>query len=123
VEEIDSAFERFGAVPAASPTALTGPVVSEIKTERDLTAGNENEHVVGATETSGTDGDDLQPSEHVIWQPHVAWNWAALVAFGLAAGSQRGWDQEVDEALEQSEDQSWRRATKWLSKLRVKKPH
>ena len=47
-----------------------------------------------------------------------------LVAFGLAAGASKSrWHEEVDRALEESDDRLSRRAARWLSQLRNRTPH
>ena len=124
LEQIDLAFERFGKATQTGPVGvheLANPNADgKIEDSR-----NPGAHAgpISAVDQLPTADESPDVGDQVIYRPHVAWNWTALVAFGLAAATRQRWDRDVDRALEESDGRSWRRATKWLSKLRNKTPH
>jgi hypothetical protein len=117
MDRIDQAFERFGAEGAAEIDAEKTVDNSQGEPDADADAAPEGDELSAATPIS-------ELADSLVWRPHVNFAWVTLVAFGLAAGaSRRRWDEEVDRALEESDDRLSRRAARWLSRLRNRTPH
>jgi hypothetical protein len=121
-DRIDQAFERFGAAARDASRRAVDPADIDAEETRGKSQGEPNAVPEAGDVSTATRLSELADS--LVWRPHVNFAWVTLVAFGLAArASRRRWDQEVDRALEESEDRLSRRAARWLSRLRNRTPH
>jgi hypothetical protein len=116
VDEIDAAFERFERRTQFGSRVQPDADATPFARDPDATADQ-------AAETAPY-GDKLHDLATSAWRPYTHLAWTSLVALGLAAGRSRGkWDEEVDEAMEQSDSHLWKRAARWLIQLRKGGPH
>jgi hypothetical protein len=114
-ERIDEAFERFGNFDSAADTPP--------QQERPDVGPESDPAPPAADHQAAAEAVPAEIAPSVMWRPHVAFHWATVVAVGLAAGARRNWDEQVDEALEESDDRVWRQAIRWVSRLRNRTPH